>query len=1635
MQRKFLLYLLVIAALAAFLLPMGVAAQTDAPPPYQLQEATGSGVKDAVNPKLAEGAIPYVSPDGMAFFNETEPNNTAATANALSGSQAVVLGNVNPAGDYDYFSFTANAGDRVFAAVQTQWSTVSGDSRLDIMASDGTTSLEFDDDDGTFASFSSSIAGTRIPATGTYYVRVYGYSATTVITPYHLHFRVQSGSPTAEVEPNNTAATATPLAASQWMSGTITGLTPELDYFSFTLNAGDSVYLSLDMDPGRLASNAAWNGRLGFGPLNGFILVTNDSSTTKPNSEALFMTVQDAGTYYAYVDSLSATNLGPTARYRLSVSIYPKQAVPNCTTFTSTDVPKTLGPGLGTTTSTIVVPNTVTASITDLNVSLNLTHTLMADLDVTLLGPTAASTPLFTDIGSVAVGGQTVMDEVFDDQAALPIGPYTVVKDMINQPEQPGRLSTFNGTSATGTWTLQLADDTNTSGGRLQSWSLEICGAPPPAYDISLNKTVGVQAAQCATTDSITLPAGGGTVYYCYTVTNNGLNPVNTHTLVDSQLGTLFTNLNYTLAPGANYSYIAQATVNSTVTNTATWTATDGTGSDSATDTATVTVPASVCQAGYRQVILDVATFDAFPPAGWTVTNTSSNCAATGVPEWTNTNPGARLNLTGGYGPFAIADSDKCGSGSTLDTIMSTDLLNFTGLISPTLNFNTDYHDFGAGGDQAQVDLSTDGGATWTNLLTWDTNHRGPLLVTQALTGAAGQNDAKVRWHYVQGTYDWWWQVDNAAITACELIPVAGVEITKTADGPSAVTLPGGMGTISYTVSYTNTSPTLSQQEMTFTDMGAISAGSISCSTPVSDTLDAGDMGMQTVTCDVDVTADLCDDTTVVLTNTVDVEAVTIPAGDSAMGSATAAPVTITVPASDPGNPQCQPSAPEITLSKTVGTTSGVCATTSKVTVAAGTTVYYCYQVENTGNVTFTYHSLVDSELGTLFSNSPYVLGPGDVAPPYFASATINITTTNVATWTATSALGGYTANTTAAYNYIPINTTGAALGLADDGEANITLPFAFTFYGVTSSNLRVGNNGGILFNATTGDVAVANIAIPAAAPAYAILPFWDDIDSDTGDVYWEVQGTAPNRMAIIEWYNRPHYSNIGSATFEVILYEGSNEIKFQYADVDFGDPAYNNGASATVGINKDATAAIQVSFNQAVISNGQAILFTPTVPVTVSDSDVAEVNVLYPQIAVDPMQVALKLFPDQTTTRPLTITNVGDAPLVWTIWEENLPRPAAQPVQGPRAANPAAAADKVSPTDGLKPEELPASPLTAWTWPAAVLYDNGPLVTHPGAGAGGADASAVQTALLLSTYGFGHAVSSGFRVADDFTVPAGGWNISTITFFAYQTNSTTTSTINAVNLRIWDGVPGAAGSNVVFGDPTTNRLASSTWANMYRVLDTALTGSTRPIMADVVTVNTLLPAGTYWLDWQTGGTLTSGPWAPPVSILGQTAKPGANGLQYDPTTMTWNDLVDTGANTVQDLPFVIQGTSAVAGNCTLPADIPWLTVSPTNGTTAAATSTGVVLTFNSTGLTPGVYTGNLCIASNDPDAGPGDGTDLVVVPVTLTVSVPTAVTLGDLSANAAQSPAPLGGMPLGVAMPAALSLSLAAAYIVRRKK
>ncbi|MDJ0757303.1 MAG: SdrD B-like domain-containing protein [Ardenticatenaceae bacterium] len=174
---------------------------------------------------------------------------------------------------------------------------------------------------------------------------------------------------------------------------------------------------------------------------------------------------------------------------------------------------------------------------------------------------------------------------------------------------------------------------------------------------------------------------------------------------------------------------------------------------------------------------------------------------------------------------------------------------------------------------------------------------------------------------------------------------------------------------------------------------------------------------------------------------------------------------------------------------------------------------------------------------------------------------------------------------------FTDISGTGTALGLGDDGEGNITIPFSFDFYGNSSTNLRVGNNGAVLFNTTSGDVDWTNGNLSGAAAGF--YPFWDDIDNDTGNVYWQTLGSSPNRRAIVQWEDRPHFNNIGNSTFQVVLNESDGAIDFVYQDVDFGNATYDNGASATIGISDGGSDSLTYSQNTASLSGVSAICFT----------------------------------------------------------------------------------------------------------------------------------------------------------------------------------------------------------------------------------------------------------------------------------------------------------------------------------------------------------------------------------------------------------------------------------------------------------
>jgi hypothetical protein len=128
------------------------------------------------------------------------------------------------------------------------------------------------------------------------------------------------------------------------------------------------------------------------------------------------------------------------------------------------------------------------------------------------------------------------------------------------------------------------------------------------------------------------------------------------------------------------------------------------------------------------------------------------------------------------------------------------------------------------------------------------------------------------------------------------------------------------------------------------------------------------------------------------------------------------------------------------TLTTTVGTTSGVCATTTSISVPAGTTVHYCYPVTNIGNVTLGTHDLTDSALGSIFSRTSYSLAPASsvdsVSLGFTIPAVITATTTTTGTWTAYN-VGAASVQTTASATVtaipqaVPAQTLTGLVGMA----------------------------------------------------------------------------------------------------------------------------------------------------------------------------------------------------------------------------------------------------------------------------------------------------------------------------------------------------------------------------------------------------------------------------------------------------------------------------------------------------------------------------------------------------------------------------------------------------------------------------
>ncbi len=196
----------------------------------------------------------------------------------------------------------------------------------------------------------------------------------------------------------------------------------------------------------------------------------------------------------AMIQSTSYTNtiLGANTQYfwRVTASNQCATAVPSevfnftteniiCDTFSSTDtpiiIPDNNSNGI---TSILNVSDANTVSINDVIVTINITHTWVGDLTLTLTSPNGTVVNL---VSSRIDSGENYIETIFDDDAINTIASGSAPYTGSFQPE--GNLSDFNSEFSNGDWELKIVDSGPADVGPLNNWNIEICGSPPTDSD------------------------------------------------------------------------------------------------------------------------------------------------------------------------------------------------------------------------------------------------------------------------------------------------------------------------------------------------------------------------------------------------------------------------------------------------------------------------------------------------------------------------------------------------------------------------------------------------------------------------------------------------------------------------------------------------------------------------------------------------------------------------------------------------------------------------------------------------------------------------------------------------------------------------------------------------------------------------------------------------------------------------------------------------------------------------------------------------------------------------------------------------------------------------------------------------
>jgi len=188
-----------------------------------------------------------------------------------------------------------------------------------------------------------------------------------------------------------------------------------------------------------------------------------------------------------------------SAAYRFSTIQF------NCTTKETTGLPIAISSsGTPVISSKIVFFEDL--PLADINVQIELDHTFLADLVITLTSPSGTTVTLVSN----SCGEARNIDAIFDDDS--PAFSCLIEPGISGSVKPLGSLSSFNGESILGEWILEVKDNAPSDGGSLKAFALEVCvegdfrpdadndGVFDDGDDLCLNTPEGqeVDASGCA---------------------------------------------------------------------------------------------------------------------------------------------------------------------------------------------------------------------------------------------------------------------------------------------------------------------------------------------------------------------------------------------------------------------------------------------------------------------------------------------------------------------------------------------------------------------------------------------------------------------------------------------------------------------------------------------------------------------------------------------------------------------------------------------------------------------------------------------------------------------------------------------------------------------------------------------------------------------------------------------------------------------------------------------------------------------------------------------------------------------------------------------------------------------------------